>query len=248
MPEPADSIIRVFVASAGKTRDTAVSFAVQMKARAAALSSPAEFEVKAWPHTFKLSEITYESLHKCVQSYKFGVFIFTPDDNITVDGEKTKVTRDNVIFELGLWAGAHGRDHTYVLKPAAVEMRFLTDLDGFVTQPFDVSDEQSLDYAAGKVLTRIRDVAMKEQQGPPGPASQTEGAADSVLLQQLQARLRSGNLDTGTPQNLKQGMLVISAAYGLGEILALGDELIRVRFFAGGTRAVLHGEVALAAP
>lgn len=184
----------------------------------------------------------------CVRDYKFGVFVFTADDDAQVDGKDTKITRDNVIFELGLWAGAHGRDHAHVIMPADVEVRLLTDLEGFGTEPFELGSNQSLDQASGNVLKKIIEVAERDRrQESQDSTGQQTYQADSLLRQQFDARLRSGALEAGSPENLKQGMLVISAIYDLGQVLSSDDQLIRVKFFDAGTRALLHSEVALPA-
>jgi hypothetical protein len=70
--------------------------------------------------------------------------------------------------------------------------------------------------------------------------------SESLLLQQVEAKLRAGTLTGGRADNLKQGMLVINRGYGLGEVAAVGDQLVQVDFPKVGTKALLPSEVALA--
>ena len=42
-------------------------------------------------------------------------------------------------------------------------------------------------------------------------------------------------------------MLVISATYGLGQVLSSDEELVRVTFIDAGARVLLHAEVAVPA-
>jgi hypothetical protein len=248
MPDRGAPLARVFVGSAGKSRGLARRVALQLEQQASERPEPVKIEAVSWEYTFGSSDITYERLLKCVRDYQFGIFIFTADDDAQVDGADTKITRDNVIFELGLWAGKYGKDHAHVLKPLGVEMRLLTDLEGFVTEPFKPGSNQSLDEASGNVLKKVIEVAKVDRhEGSEGSTSQQTHLADSLLRQQLEARLRTGELDAGSPENLKQGMLVISAIYGLGQVLSSDDELVRVRFFDSATRVLVHSEVALPA-
>ena len=250
MPDSDEPLARIFVGSAGESQDMAVQVAVRMMEQAKRRG--VTIEAESWTETFQSSDITYDSLLKSVQEHEFGVFIFTADDNATIGGKDTRVTRDNVVFEFGLWAGAYGRDHAHILMPEVmpedVQVRLLTDLKGLVVQSFDAADEQSLKFAAGEVLKKIIAVAMKEEaQASQAPERQTGHVADSRLLRQLEARLHAGALVEGSPGSLKPGMLVISAIYGLGEVISADDKLVRVNFYDGGARALLHGEVFLPA-
>lgn len=55
--------------------------------------------------------------------------MLTPDDLVRYRGKKVNAPRDNVIFELGLFMGAIGRDRTYLLT-SSKEMKIPSDLDG----------------------------------------------------------------------------------------------------------------------
>jgi predicted nucleotide-binding protein len=48
-------------------------------------------------------------------TYQYAIFIFTPDDTITIRGEDVLVTRDNVIFEAGLFMSHLGRKRTFIV-------------------------------------------------------------------------------------------------------------------------------------
>ena len=188
MPEEGDPLARVFVGSAGKSRDLACRVAQQPKQQAQDLRPPVRIEATSWEYTFQSGDITYDRLLECVRDYEFGVFVFTADDDAVIDGKDTKLTRDNVIFELGLWAGAHGRDHAHVLKAAGEQMRLLTDLDGYVTQSFEHGSDQSLDDACGKTLKKIIQLARRnERRAPQSWTHEQTHPAESVLRQQLDA-------------------------------------------------------------
>jgi predicted nucleotide-binding protein len=52
-----------------------------------------------------LGDSTLEALERAVLEYEFGIFVFTPDDEIHTRGELKPVARDNVVFEAGLFIG-----------------------------------------------------------------------------------------------------------------------------------------------
>lgn len=57
---------------------------------------------------FGLSETTLQSLIKQAIQADFAVFVLSPDDITTLRKDVYKTARDNVILELGLFAGALG--------------------------------------------------------------------------------------------------------------------------------------------
>jgi predicted nucleotide-binding protein len=65
-----------------------------------------EFSVIVWDQG---GTSTLEALEAVVLQYHFGVFVFTPNDQLHSRGEKKPVARDNVLFELGMFIGKLGR-------------------------------------------------------------------------------------------------------------------------------------------
>ncbi|QTD43793.1 nucleotide-binding protein [Ottowia testudinis] len=93
----------------------------------------------------------------------FAVFAFTPDDVATIRKQEEAIARDNVVFELGLFIGAIGKDRCYIVKPRGVEMHLPSDLLGMnpadyaVDRP-DGDVESALNYACKLIKDRIRDL------------------------------------------------------------------------------------------
>jgi len=56
---------------------------------------------------------TFESLFSAAKIYDFGLFIMSADDTVESRGQKQASTRDNVLFELGLFLGAIGTDRVF---------------------------------------------------------------------------------------------------------------------------------------
>jgi hypothetical protein len=80
--------------------------------------------------TFRPGSSVLDDLVKKSSAVDFAVFVFTPDDAATIREEPTRVVRDNVLFELGLFIGALGKERCYVVRPRAVDMHLPSDLLG----------------------------------------------------------------------------------------------------------------------
>lgn len=87
-------------------------------------------DAKLWnKDVFNPSESNIEALVTQARSSDFALLVLTPDDLVRYRGKKVNAPRDNVIFELGLFMGAIGRDRTYLLTTSK-EMKIPSDLDG----------------------------------------------------------------------------------------------------------------------
>ena len=81
--------------------------------------------------------------------FQFGVFVFAPDDIVFIREETRRSVRDNVVFELGVFVGALGRERTFIVAPeAAKDIRALTDLVGMEPATYLEEDIQG-DVSAG---------------------------------------------------------------------------------------------------
>ncbi len=117
-------------------------------------------EVTVWDQgVFNLSQSALESLVELLDRMDFGIFVFTPDDLVTIRGEENRIVRDNVLFELGLFVGRLGRPRSFILKPSQGEIRLPTDLLGInpATYETDRSDG-NLRAATGPASNEIREV------------------------------------------------------------------------------------------
>lgn len=76
-------------------------------ARAIRASLRHDAEVTVWsdPGVFQPSRATVQDLEDQIRLHDFGVFVFAPDDLITIRGRRYNTARDNVVYELGLFTG-----------------------------------------------------------------------------------------------------------------------------------------------
>jgi predicted nucleotide-binding protein len=95
--------------------------------------TPKPVVTKPWTEgVFQASSTAIESLVAAAKEADFAALVLTADD-ITVSRHKTKPSpRDNVIFELGLFMGALGRERVFILKPKGLDVRIPSDLFGVV--------------------------------------------------------------------------------------------------------------------
>ena len=79
---------------------------------------------------FEASRTAIESLVGLSSDADFAALVLTADDARVARGKKGRVPRDNVVFELGLFMGALGRERVFILKPMNVDIQIPSDLLG----------------------------------------------------------------------------------------------------------------------
>lgn len=116
-----------------------------------------DFAVEIWNQdtVFGLGTATIEALENAVTKYEFGIFVFTPDDQLHTRGEIKSVARDNVIFELGLFIGKLTRFRAFVIHPNKKAISMPSDLIGMITATYD-PDNPNLRAALGPACQEIR--------------------------------------------------------------------------------------------
>ena len=95
---------------------------------------------KIWTDgVFEASNTFIESLTTIAADSDFAVLLLTPDDTTISKGRTNVSPRDNLVFELGLFIGATGRERVFILKPKGHDVKIPSDLLGVTW----------LDYATG---------------------------------------------------------------------------------------------------
>lgn len=106
---------------------------------------------------FGLSRGTLESLVAEREKYDYAVLVLTPDDTRIKREREGSIPRDNVIFELGLFMGALGRERVFVVVQKGTELP--TDLAGIMPAAFDPEDDINIVSTLGPVTTML-EIAM----------------------------------------------------------------------------------------
>lgn len=112
-------------------------------------------ETKLWNENgiFQLNASTLECLVKKARLYDYGVFIADADDCILKRHRIHRTTRDNVIFELGMFMGSLGLDRAFVIS--SVELP--SDMNGVTTIHYKkkkISDDNIRQLVNGIESTR----------------------------------------------------------------------------------------------
>lgn len=105
---------------------------------------------------FGLSQGTLESLLRAVKDFDFAILVLTPDDLVHKRGISRNSPRDNVLFELGLFMGALGRERTYIVRCRDEAIDLPTDLAGVTVADYGRRSDGNLHAALGSVCTRIK--------------------------------------------------------------------------------------------
>ena len=95
-------------------------------------------EVTIWDQgVFAVGRTFIENLIAALSHFDFAVLVLTPDDIMQSRSIELSSPRDNVIFELGLFMGALGRDRTFILQQPGSAIKIPTDLAGVTTSCYD---------------------------------------------------------------------------------------------------------------
>ena len=146
---------RVFIASSVEQIDLA--YAAQE-----GLEHSAECTV--WSQgVFKLSRTAMASLLDVLDESDFGLFVLAPDDISIIRDTVHQAVRDNVIFELGLFAGRLGPDRCFLIVPRGQEdVHLPTDLLGLAPATYDADrQDKNLQAALGPACSRVRKAMAK---------------------------------------------------------------------------------------
>jgi len=139
-------------------------------------------EVIVWTQgIFELTKSYLESLLDALDDTEFGLFIFNADDVTKIRGAETRTARDNVVFELGLFIGRLGREHTFILMPrGSQDFHLPSDLLGIGTATFQPpAKRERMQAALGPACHQIR-LAIRDQPTSPPTPSPTD--VDDVRL------------------------------------------------------------------
>lgn len=71
---------------------------------------------------FEQNKGILEALAQAAREFDYGIFVAAPDDCMLKRRSRIKVTRDNVLFEAGLFMGGLGLNRTFVLASSKVSL------------------------------------------------------------------------------------------------------------------------------
>jgi predicted nucleotide-binding protein len=126
-------------------------------AEAVQISLDRECEVTLWTQgIFLLGLSNLENLTRTLGDYDFAVLVLTPDDVLNSRGSQQSVCRDNVIFELGLFMGAIGRDRAFALFDRTADLRIPSDLAGISLAGYSPHSSGNAQSTVGAACIQIK--------------------------------------------------------------------------------------------
>ena len=140
---------RVFIASSSESRDVARALQLELEEWA---------ETTIWSQgVFTPSRTALDDLITAAGEYDFGIFVFSLEDIVKIRNEEYWITRDNVVFELGVFIGKLGKERTFLVVPHTKEKFHLpTDLLGITYLAYEAHRrDANLQAALGSASTQI---------------------------------------------------------------------------------------------
>lgn len=129
---------KIFIGSSAKCKCLLDSLYIQLSD---------DYKVIRWDKEFfEPSKFPMECLEEKAKIFDFAIFILHPDDIMVNERDVTIKTRDNVIFEYGLFMGVLGRNNVFLLEPNPnhLKVTFPSDFYGITTIRYDY-DENEVD-------------------------------------------------------------------------------------------------------
>lgn len=117
-----------------------------------------DLAVTLWTQVgFELSKPTLETLMRELRRYDYAIFVFAPDDVVRLRKKTMLATRDNVMFELGLFMASLGPERCFFLLPHTEKpFRIPSDLAGLTAAMYDLENHGgNIDGALGVPCSRI---------------------------------------------------------------------------------------------
>lgn len=118
-------------------------------------------ECTVWTEgAFNLAASTVQELHRNLRDSDFGIFVFAPDDVADIKGTLLNITRDNVVFEAGLFSGFLAPERCFITIPQSVPLRIPSDLLGITLGYYednrtDYNLQSAVSSFCGQVQARI---------------------------------------------------------------------------------------------
>jgi hypothetical protein len=173
---------RVFIGSSQES--TPIAYAIQENLERFS-------EVTVWDQgIFEPSTYILDTLTRALNKYDFGIFVFSGEDVVRIRDKEFLATRDNVLFELGLFMGHFGKERTFVMMPLEIkDFRLPTDLLGLNLLTFSSERQDgNLRAALGPACNRVVQILRKfESEGtanllPPVPQPRSADSHGKISI------------------------------------------------------------------
>lgn len=110
---------------------------------------------------FRPSAGTFDEILRATRVFDSAVLVLTPDDLLAMRGETAAVPRDNVLFELGVFMGALGRERVFIVGPERADCHLPSDLLGITTLSYTERADGNFLAAVTTAGRRLADIIPK---------------------------------------------------------------------------------------
>lgn len=167
------AISTVFIGSSSEGKDVAERLAAR-------LDNYGSVETKIWTQgVFDIGTHVLDGLIQQASTADFAILVLSPDDAVESREVRSQAPRDNVIFELGLFIGALGKDRTYMVQPDGAPLKLPSDLAGITQARYNPArSDGDLSSALNAAAISIRDQIRKT--GPRETNSSLEHAPSAI--------------------------------------------------------------------
>jgi hypothetical protein len=129
------------------------------------------------------------------------MFVFSPDDLVNIRGEDSRIVRDNVLFELGLFLGQLGRKRCFILVPEGeTDLRMAPDLAGIIPGTYETGRRDgSWQSATGPACNSIREAIIRvgprsgDAEAPGGAPKQEENTEKAQIKAEAEEQAASSD-------------------------------------------------------
>jgi predicted nucleotide-binding protein len=104
---------------------------------------------------------TLGSLVEQTKNQDFAIFVVDADDTTASRTEVKKTTRDNVLFELGLFLGALGITRSFMIYNREQKPDLASDLSGVTPVTYAPHDSGNIDAALGAAVSYLAAAMIK---------------------------------------------------------------------------------------
>lgn len=207
-------------------------------------------EVNPWyAGSFRANDYSMESLERELDGNDFGVFIFAAEDIALIRNELFFVTRDNTLFEMGLFWGRLGRNRVFCLIPTQKSLPEVTgaepasfhlpsDLQGLTLLRYTDHERlaAAVDVSCGKILESVSKEGIFKQRHEIIAQSETLIQRKESVLQFFWEYIRNINTSDSTQrysayaEAIRNSILPPSGYRTLGAALwkRINDDLVQV--------------------
>ncbi len=171
---------KIFIGSS--TESLKIAYAIQENLEYDALC-------KVWTQgIFQLSGNALDNLVDASKECDFAIFVFQADDIVQIRDHTVKAVRDNVVFELGLFVGALGKERVFYLIPKdSNEIHLPTDLIGLNPGQYSPPDkDEDLLAAIGPFCNRARRQIANIWASENGPKERIEDSSQHIDEQEIE--------------------------------------------------------------